>query len=80
MVTVVVMIRTMTLMIAIPVDISIDNHNWFTPSAVVGIGSVTKRQKCRNSCCVTTTVTMHINIIKLGHAFILFVAKRALSL
>jgi len=79
MVTVVVMTRTMTLMIAILVDISIDNHSWFTPTAVAGMGSITERQKCRICCCVTTTVPMHVNVIKLGHAFVLFVAERALS-
>jgi len=63
MVTVVVMTRTMTLMIAILVDISIDNHSWFIPTAVAGIDSVTERQKCRICCCVTTTVFMHVNLI-----------------
>jgi len=74
MVTVVVMTRTMTLMIAILVDISIYNHSWFTPTAVAGICSVTESQKCRICCYVTTAVPMHVNVIKLGHAFVLFVA------
>jgi hypothetical protein len=52
-------------MIAILVDISIDNYSWFTPTAVAGIGSVTERQECRICCCVTTTVFMHVNLINL---------------
>lgn len=65
-------------MIAILVDISIDNHSWFTPTAVAGIGPLTERHKC-GKCCYVTTVTMHVNVIKLGHDFVLFVAEIALS-
>jgi len=79
MVTVVVMIRTMTLMIAIPVDISIDNHRWFTPTAVAGIGPITESQKCKICHCVTTTVVVHVEVIKIGQSFILFVAETAYS-
>ena len=67
------MIGTMTLMMAILVDISIDNHSWFSPTALAGIRPLTECQKCKICCCVTTTVTMHVNVTKSGHAIVLFV-------
>jgi hypothetical protein len=77
MVTVLLTVRTMTVMTAILVDISIDNHSWYTPSAVGGIVSnwtPDVHNMLLHSC---DKLTMHVTVIEFGHAFILLVAGGA---